>query len=111
MDPPLIWAGSFIFHLEVVAHLKPSWLVCFLLAVKLWSTNQERSVACLEAKANVCCVKFNPSKMYSLAFGSADHCVHYYDLRYPKQPLNVFKGHKKAVSYTKFVNSEEIVSA
>ncbi|XP_033643605.1 E3 ubiquitin-protein ligase COP1-like isoform X1 [Asterias rubens] len=79
--------------------------------VKLWSTNQERSVACLEAKANVCCVKFNPSKMYSLAFGSADHCVHYYDLRYPKQPLNVFKGHKKAVSYTKFVNSEEIVSA
>ncbi|XP_072045173.1 E3 ubiquitin-protein ligase COP1-like isoform X2 [Amphiura filiformis] len=79
--------------------------------VKLWATNQEHSVTCLEAKANVCCVKFNPSKMYSLAFGSADHCVHYYDLRYPKQPLNVFKGHRKAVSYTRFVNSEEIVSA
>ncbi len=40
-------------------------------AVKLWATNQEHSVTALEAKANVCCVKFNPSKMYSLAFGSA----------------------------------------
>ena len=28
--------------------------------VKLWSTNMSHSVASLEAKANVCCVKFNP---------------------------------------------------
>ncbi|XP_033108303.1 E3 ubiquitin-protein ligase COP1-like [Anneissia japonica] len=79
--------------------------------VKLWSTNMEQSVTCIEAKANVCCVKFNPSKVYDITFGSADHCVHYYDLRNPKKPLNIFKGHKKAVSYTKFLNSEEIVSA
>ena len=31
------------------------------------------------------------SSCYHLAFGSADHCVHYYDLRSTKQPLNVFK--------------------
>ena len=49
--------------------------------VKLWSTNMSHSVASLEAKANVCCVKFNPNSCYHLAFGSADHCVHYYDLR------------------------------
>ena len=79
--------------------------------VKLWSTNMSHSVASLEAKANVCCVKFNPSSCYHLAFGSADHCVHYYDLRSTKQPLNVFKGHRKAVSYVKFLNSEDIVSA
>ncbi|XP_006815329.1 E3 ubiquitin-protein ligase COP1-like [Saccoglossus kowalevskii] len=79
--------------------------------VKLWSTNMEHSVTCLEAKANVCCVKFNPTQMYLLAFGSADHCVHYYDLRYTRQALQVFKGHRKAVSYCKFVNSEELVSA
>ena len=54
------------------------------------------SVASLEAKANVCCVKFNPNSCYHLAFGSADHCVHYYDLRSTKQPLNIFRG--KAVS-------------
>lgn len=31
--------------------------------------------------------------------------------RSTKQPLNVFKGHRKAVSYVKFLNSEDIVSA
>lgn len=46
-----------------------------------------------------------------MAFGSADHCVYYYDLRNTKSALNVFKGHKKAVSYVKFLNETELVSA
>lgn len=79
--------------------------------VKLWTLNQDRSVACLQAKANVCCVKFNPIGATYLAFGSADHCVHYYDLRHAKRALSVFKGHKKAVSYVKFLNGKEMVSA
>ena len=79
--------------------------------VKLWSLDRERSVTSLEAKANVCCVQFNPSSMYHLAFGSADHCIHYYDLRNLKEAMKVFKGHRKAVSYVKFVSSEDIVSA
>lgn len=79
--------------------------------VKLYSLNVEHSIATLEAKANVCCVKFNPKSSCNLAFGSADHCVHYYDLRNMKEALAIFKGHKKAVSYVKFLNSEEIVSA
>lgn len=79
--------------------------------VKLWSLNIEHSVATLEAKANVCCVKFNPRSSCHLAFGSADHCVHYYDLRNMKEALAVFKGHRKAVSYVKFINVEDIVSA
>merc|ERR1711884_126891 len=56
--------------------------------VKLWSTNVGHSVASLEAKANICCVKFNPNSCYHLAFGSADHCVHYYDLRWER--LQIF---------------------
>lgn len=40
-----------------------------------------------------------------------DHCVHYYDLRNMKEALAVFKGHRKAVSYVKFINVEDIVSA
>ena len=71
--------------------------------VKLWSTKMSHSMASLEAKANVCFVKF--------AFGSADHCVHYYDLWSTKQTLNMYKGHSKALSYVKFLNSEDIVSA
>ncbi|XP_026672493.1 E3 ubiquitin-protein ligase COP1-like isoform X1 [Ceratina calcarata] len=79
--------------------------------VKLWHLNNDHSVASLEAKANVCCVKFNPRSSCHLAFGSADHCVHYYDLRNMKEALCIFKGHRKAVSYVKFINKEEIVSA
>lgn len=79
--------------------------------VKLWSTNDERSIATLEAKANVCCVKFNPKSSCHLAFGSADHDVHYYDLRNMSKALCVFRGHRKAVSYVKFLNTEEIISA
>lgn len=79
--------------------------------VKLWSTNDDHSIATLEAKANVCCVKFNPKSSYHLAFGSADHDVHYYDLRNLNKALCIFKGHKKAVSYVKFLNTNEIISA
>ncbi|XP_070504052.1 E3 ubiquitin-protein ligase COP1-like [Chironomus tepperi] len=80
--------------------------------VKLWSIDCENSVATLEVKtANVCCVKFNPKSSCHLAFGSADHCVHYYDLRNLKEPLLILKGHKKAVSYVKFLNTNEIISA
>ncbi len=46
-----------------------------------------------------------------IGFFSSDHCVHYYDLRNSKQPVAVFKGHRKAVSYVKFVSGTEIVSA
>lgn len=79
--------------------------------VKLWSLNVEHSIATLEAKFNVCCVRFNPKSSCHLAFGSADHCVHYYDLRNMKEALSIFKDHRKAVSYVTFLNSEEIVSA
>ncbi|CAG9138580.1 unnamed protein product [Plutella xylostella] len=79
--------------------------------VKLWALNAERSVATLEAKFNVCCVRFNPRSSCHLAFGSADHCVHYYDLRAPRQPLAVFRDHRKAVSYVKFLDARTLVSA
>ncbi|BFZ20618.1 hypothetical protein BsWGS_23656 [Bradybaena similaris] len=79
--------------------------------VKLWDWDRSTSVMTIEGGANVCCVKFNPTTRYNLAFGSADHCVHYYDLRHPKKALYVFRGHGKAVSYVKFLNGNDMVSA
>lgn len=65
--------------------------------VKLWSIDCENSVATLEVKtANVCCVKFNPRSSCHLAFGCADHNVHYMDLRNLKEPLCIFKVGKFA---------------
>jgi hypothetical protein len=37
--------------------------------------------------------------------------VHYYDLRKLSQPLFIYKGHDKAVSYVRFLNGKEMVSA
>uniref|UniRef100_A0A914VHH5 RING-type domain-containing protein n=1 Tax=Plectus sambesii TaxID=2011161 RepID=A0A914VHH5_9BILA len=79
--------------------------------VKLWSLNSERSVAHIDAKVNVCCVYFSPTSRHNLVFGSADHCVHLYDLRNVSKAVNVFKGHRKAVSYVKYCNEREVVSA
>uniref|UniRef100_A0A915K8D9 E3 ubiquitin-protein ligase COP1 n=1 Tax=Romanomermis culicivorax TaxID=13658 RepID=A0A915K8D9_ROMCU len=105
-------------------HEKRCWSVCFnymdpnVLAsgsddakVKLWSINCKDSVATLATKVNVCSVHFNPESRFHLALGSADHCVHYYDLRNASKPLMVLQGHKKAVSYVKYVSGSELVSA
>ncbi|KAL0740629.1 hypothetical protein Bca4012_082142 [Brassica carinata] len=79
--------------------------------VKVWCTRQEASVLNIDMKANICCVKYNPGSSNFIAVGSADHHIHYYDLRNISQPLHVFSGHKKAVSYLKFLSNNELASA
>ncbi|KAF3442900.1 hypothetical protein FNV43_RR16818 [Rhamnella rubrinervis] len=80
-------------------------------SVKLWSINQGVSVATIRTKANVCCVQFPLDFGRSIAFGSADHKIYYYDLRNSKVPLCTFVGHKKTVSYVKFIDTMTLVSA
>jgi E3 ubiquitin-protein ligase RFWD2 len=81
--------------------------------VKIWSTNSEYSLISLDAKSNVCCVVFKPDSKFHVLFGTADHSIHYYDLRMAKEPVSLFKGHRKAVSYVKFCSEtgDEFVSA
>lgn len=95
------------------SHTDPSMLVsgsddC---KVKVWCTNQEASVLNIDVKANICSVKYNPGSSLHVAVGSADHQIHYFDLRNTSQPLYVFSGHKKAVSYVKFLSNNELASA
>ncbi|KAG6634425.1 protein SPA1-RELATED 3-like isoform X1 [Carya illinoinensis] len=80
-------------------------------SVKLWSINQGASIGTIKAKANVCCVQFPLDSGRSLAFGSADHRIYYYDLRNLRIPLCTLIGHNKTVSYVKFVDAMNIVSA
>jgi E3 ubiquitin-protein ligase RFWD2 len=56
-------------------------------------------------------VQFKPDSKFHVLFGTADHSIHYYDLRNPKEAVSLFKGHKKAVSYVKFSSENEFVSA
>lgn len=79
--------------------------------VKVWCTRQEQSVLNIDMKANICCVKWNPAVSHHVAVGSADHHIHYYDVRRTQVPLHMFSGHQKAVSYVKFVSPTELASA
>ncbi|RID66885.1 hypothetical protein BRARA_D01997 [Brassica rapa] len=79
--------------------------------VKVWCTRQEESVLNIDMKSNICCVKYNPGSGNFIAVGSADHHIYHYDLRNISQPLHVFSGHKKAVSYVKFLSNNELASA
>ncbi|PIN04814.1 U5 snRNP-specific protein-like factor [Handroanthus impetiginosus] len=95
------------------SHTEPSMLVsgsddC---KVKVWCTKQEASVLNIDMKANICSVKYNPESSFHVAVGSADHHIHYYDLRNISQPLHIFSGHRKAVSYVKFLSNNELASA
>ncbi|XWS11025.1 hypothetical protein CRYUN_Cryun38cG0048200 [Craigia yunnanensis] len=80
-------------------------------SVKLWSINQGVSICTIKTKANVCCVQFPLDSSRSLAFGSADHKIYYYDLRNSRIPLCTLVGHNKTVSYVKFVDTSTLVSA
>ncbi|XP_008805600.1 E3 ubiquitin-protein ligase COP1 isoform X2 [Phoenix dactylifera] len=79
--------------------------------VKVWCTKQEASVINIDMKANICCVKYNPGSSIFVAVGSADHHIHYFDLRNTSTPLHVCRGHRKAVSYVKFLSNNELASA
>ncbi|KAK8589058.1 hypothetical protein V6N13_087936 [Hibiscus sabdariffa] len=80
-------------------------------SVKLWSINQGASICTIKTKANVCCVQFPVDSGRSLAFGSADHKIYYYDLRNSRIPLCTLVGHNKTVSYVKFVDANTLVSS
>lgn len=110
--------------LAMKEHEKRVWSVDFSLAdptmlasgsddgsVKLWNINQGASVGTIKTKANVCCVQFSSDSGHSLAFGSADHKIYHYDLRNMKMPLCTLIGHNKTVSYIKFIDSLNLVSA
>ncbi|KAI3898184.1 hypothetical protein MKW92_016182 [Papaver armeniacum] len=79
--------------------------------VKLWSLNERKSTCTIRSAANVCCVQFSPYTPHLMAFGSADHKMHCYDLRNTRIPWCSLAGHGKAVSYVKFLDHETLVSA
>ncbi|GAB2284514.1 hypothetical protein Dimus_018968 [Dionaea muscipula] len=110
--------------MELKEHKRRVWSVDFSLTdptilasgsddgcVKLWNINQASSIGTIRTNANVCCVQFPLDSGRSLAFGSADHKVYYYDLRNPRAPLSTLVGHDKTISYIKFVDSTSLVSA
>ncbi|KAI4302914.1 hypothetical protein MLD38_038607 [Melastoma candidum] len=79
--------------------------------VKLWSINERNRVATIRNIANVCSVQFSAHSAHLLAFGSADYLTYCYDLRNARSPWCILTGHEKAVSYVKFLDSQNVVTA
>ncbi|XP_004511527.1 protein SPA1-RELATED 2 isoform X2 [Cicer arietinum] len=79
--------------------------------VKLWSISEKNCLGTIRNVANVCCVQFSAHSSHLLAFGSANYSTYCYDLRNLRSPWCVLVGHRKAVSYVKFLDSETLVSA
>ncbi|XP_059064760.1 E3 ubiquitin-protein ligase COP1-like [Cryptomeria japonica] len=79
--------------------------------VNVWCTRQDASILTIDVKANICCVQCNPGSRNYIAVGLADCNIHYYDLRRINEPLYVFRGNRKEVSYIKFISTNELASA
>ena len=75
------------------------------------SLSQDCSTATIQAPANVCAVQFPPVSSHLIALGCADYRVHCFDLRMTRQPLCRLAGHRKAVSYVKFLDASTLVSS
>jgi protein suppressor of PHYA-105 1 len=80
-------------------------------SVKLWNINERNSLQTVSNRANVCCVQFSNDSSHVLAYGSADYKTYCYDIRNVSIPWCILSGHKKAVSFVKFLDSKTLVSA
>jgi|UniRef100_A0A6U0DRR8 E3 ubiquitin-protein ligase RFWD2 len=79
--------------------------------VKIWNTDQSSSVHEIDMKANVCCAQYSPENAHCIAVGCVDHKVYLFDLRKINKPVQILSGHRKAVSYVKYLNANQIASA
>jgi protein suppressor of PHYA-105 1 len=114
--------GSELMQLE--EHSKRAWAVDFSRleptrlvsssddgTVKLWSIHQESSVGTLQLHANVCSVQFSPDSPHLLAAGCANYRFYLYDLRNTAQPLVCVPGHRRSVSYVRWLDGQQLVTA
>lgn len=79
--------------------------------VKIWNTDQPNSVHEIDMKANVCCAQYSPENAHCIAVGCVDQKVYIFDLRRLAEPVQILDSHRKAVSYVKYLNANEIASA
>lgn len=61
--------------------------------------------------APVCSVEFNKSDKIQVGVACADKCAYIYDLRNMKQPVLIFSGHQKTVTYLRFADNGRVVTS
>ncbi|CAK7337271.1 unnamed protein product [Dovyalis caffra] len=84
--------------------------------MQLWDTRceSEECVATVQpsvGRSAVCCVEFNPFGGPIVAVGCADQKAYGYDIRMMVDPVFVLNGHRKTVTYIKFLDNVTLVSS
>ncbi|XP_054780726.1 WD repeat-containing protein RUP2 [Prosopis cineraria] len=81
--------------------------------MQMWDPRYGNGIAVVTppGRRSVCGVEFNPFDSSMVAVGCADHKAYGYDIRKMSDPVVVLEGHKKTVSYVRFLDSHTLVSA
>ncbi|XP_071711828.1 WD repeat-containing protein RUP2 [Rutidosis leptorrhynchoides] len=82
-------------------------------SVQIWDPRHDSGncVANVKFGNPVCCVEFSPFGGTLLAVGCADRKAYIYDVRKMVDPVVVFDGHQKTVSYTRFLDDRTVMTS
>ncbi|KAJ4837623.1 WD repeat-containing protein rup2 [Turnera subulata] len=82
--------------------------------VQMWDARCEGRECAGRARpsgAAVCCVEFNPFGGWMLAAGCADRKAYGYDVRRMGEAVAVMEGHRKTVTYVRFMEGGKVATA
>ncbi|KAL4557103.1 hypothetical protein LXL04_035273 [Taraxacum kok-saghyz] len=81
--------------------------------MQMWDPrhDSEKCVAKVALGSPVCCVEFSPFGGALVAVGCADRKAYVYDVRKIVDPIAVFDGHGRTVSYTRFLDDHTVVTS
>lgn len=82
--------------------------------VKLWGgigLQHEVGVVRPTPHAPICDASFCPYDSNLIALASANHDAYVYDIRNLEMPVHTLTGHKRAVSYARFLGSQRLITA
>ncbi|XP_076899781.1 WD repeat-containing protein RUP1-like [Bidens hawaiensis] len=82
-------------------------------SMQIWDPRQDggKCVAEVQFGSPVCCVEFSPFGGALLAVGCADRKAYIYDVRKIVDPVAVFDGHRRTVSYARFLDDRTVMTS
>ncbi|KAD4585020.1 hypothetical protein E3N88_22621 [Mikania micrantha] len=81
--------------------------------MQIWDPRHDagKCVAKVHFGSPVCCVEFSPFGGALVAVGCADRKAYVYDVRKMVDPVAVFDGHQRTVSYARFLDDRTVVTS
>ncbi|EIE23238.1 WD40 repeat-like protein, partial [Coccomyxa subellipsoidea C-169] len=83
-------------------------------SARIWAGRglaEASGVITLPRRAAICGVSFCADDEHALALAGADCCAYVFDLRNTSSPLQVLEGHRRPVSFARFMGRDRLVTA